>query len=158
VVCPEGASVNVIARYLQLEDVVLDVVVASKAQLLEAIGRHMERSHGLPHRGVVQDLARREQVGSTGVGDGVAIPHARFSNLDRILVAYMRLMQPVPYASKDSKPVSDVLVLLVPKAATEEHIRILAEAARMFGDQTFRKHLRNCNNPMDVKQLFDGWA
>jgi nitrogen PTS system EIIA component len=150
--------VNVIARYLQLEDVVLDVVVASKAQLLEAIGLHMERSHGLPHRGVVQDLTRREQVGSTGVGDGVAIPHARFSNLDRILVAYMRLMQPVPYDSKDSKPVSDVLVLLVPKAATEEHIRILAEAARMFGDQTFRKHLRNCNNPMDVKQLFDGWA
>lgn len=149
---------NVIARYLQLEDVVLDVAVASKAQLLETIGRHMERSHGLPHRGVVQDLTRREQVGSTGVGDGVAIPHARFSNLDRILVAYMRLMQPVPYAAKDDKPVSDVLVLLVPKAATDEHIRILAEAARMFGDQTFRKHLRNCNNPTDVKRLFDGWA
>ena len=155
---PEGVSVNAIARSLQLEDVVLDVVVASKAELLDAIGQHMERSHGLPHRGVVQDLTRREQVGSTGLGEGVAFPHARFSKLDRILVAYMRLTQPVPYASRDGKPVSDVLVLLVPKEATEEHIRILAEAARMFGDQSFRKRLRNCSNPIEVKRLFDAWA
>jgi nitrogen PTS system EIIA component len=150
--------VNAIAKCLQLEDVVLDVTVADKTELLDAIGQHMERSHGLPRRGVILDLTRREQVGSTGLGDGVAIPHARFNNLDRILAAYMRLKQPIPYASKDGKAVSDVLVLLVPKQAAEDHIRILAEAARLFADQGFRKRLQDCGSPLQVKQLFDAWS
>jgi PTS system nitrogen regulatory IIA component len=149
---------NAIASLLQSEDIVLDLVVSTKEELLDAIGRHMERTHALPHRAVTQDLSRREQIGSTGLGEGVAIPHARFETLDRILVAYIRLDLPIPFASPDGKPVHDFLVLLVPKQAAEEHIRILAETSRMLSDRRFRARLRQCGDAMQVRQLFDSWS
>jgi PTS system nitrogen regulatory IIA component len=149
---------NTIASLLQPEDIVLDLVVSTKGELLDAIGRHMERTHGLPHRAVTQDLSRREQIGSTGLGDGVAIPHARFEKLDRILVAYLRLDLPIPFDAPDSKPVHDFLVLLVPKQAAEEHIRILAETSRILSDRRFRGRLRQCGYPTEVKVLFDAWT
>ena len=149
---------NTIASLLRPEDIVLDLVVSNKSELLDAIGQHMERSHGLPHHSVARDLDRREQVGSTGLGEGVALPHARFTHLERILVAYLRLELPIPFGAPDGKPVSDFLVLLVPKEATEEHIRILAEAARMFHDRGFRAGLRKCVDAQEVKRLFDGWS
>jgi PTS system nitrogen regulatory IIA component len=149
---------NTIATLLQPEDIVLDLVVSTKDELLDAIGLHMERSHGLPQRAVALDLARREQIGSTGLGEGVAIPHARFEKLDRILVAYIRLDLPIPFDAPDGKPVHDFLVLLVPKQAAQEHIGILAETTRMFSDRRFRARLRQCGNPLEVKQLFDAWT
>jgi nitrogen PTS system EIIA component len=149
---------NTISSLLRIEDIVLGLVVSNKTELLDAIGRHLERSHGLPHELVTRDLSRREQVGSTGLGEGVAVPHARFGNLDRILAAYLHLELPIPYDAPDGKPVSDFLVLLVPKEATEEHIRILAEAARMFHDRAFRESLRRCADPQEIKRSFDSWA
>jgi PTS system nitrogen regulatory IIA component len=153
-----GGSVNTIASLLQVEDVVLDLAVADKPALLDAIGRHMEHSRGFPHEGVTRDLSRREQVGSTGLGQGVAIPHARFGNLDRILIAYLRLKPPIAYDAPDGKPVTDILVVLVPKQAAEEHLSILAEATRMFADRGFRERLRQCANPLEVKRTFDAWV
>lgn len=149
---------STIASLLQPEDIVLDLVVSTKDELLAAIGWHMERSHGLPHRAVTQDLSRREQIGSTGLGEGVAIPHARFEKIDRILIAYLRLDLPIPFDAPDGKPVHDILVLLVPKQAAEEHIRILAETSRMLSDRRFRGRLRQCGDPTQVKQLFDAWT
>src|SRR4029077_12160149 len=87
--------------------------------------------------------------------EGVAIPHARVRNLDRIRVSYMRLKSPIPFDAPDGKPVSDILVLLVPKQATEEHIRILAEATKKLSDQRFREQLRRCKQSLEIKRLFD---
>jgi PTS system nitrogen regulatory IIA component len=150
--------VNTIASLLRVEDIVLDLGVAGKSALLDAVGRHMELSRGLPREGVTRDLSRREQVGSTGLGQGFAVPHARFGELDRILVAYLRLKAPIPFDAPDGKPVSDILVVLVPKQAAEEHLSILAEAARMFADRGFRERLRRCADPSEVKRAFDAWA
>jgi nitrogen PTS system EIIA component len=148
---------STLAKLLLLEDIRLDTDVPDKARLLEEIGRHMERFHALPQAWVIQSLSRREQVGSTGVGEGVAIPHARVRGLDRIQVAYMRLKLPIPYGAPDGKPVSDILVLLVPKEATEEHLKVLADASRMFIDSRFRTRLHACANPIDVRQVFADW-
>ena len=93
--------------------------------------------------------------GSTGLGEGIAIPHARVENLSRIQLAYLRLKTPIPYGAPDGKPVSDVLVLLVPKQATEEHLWILAETAQMFADHRFVERLRACRHPIEVKSLFE---
>jgi PTS system nitrogen regulatory IIA component len=150
--------VNTIASLLRVEDIVLDLAVADKSALLDAVGRHMEQSRGLPHEGVTRDLARRERVGSTGLGQGFAMPHARFGDLEGIRVAYLRLKTPVAYDAADGKPVSDVLVVLVPKQAAEEHLRILADAARMFADRAFREHLRRCRDASEAKRAFDAWA
>jgi PTS system nitrogen regulatory IIA component len=146
-----------IADLLLLEDILVDIDVSSKSQLIEEIGQHMERTHAMPHDSVAPSLKHREQIGSTGLGQGVAIPHARVKDLGQILVAYVRPKSPVPFDSPDGKPVSDVLVLLVPKQATEEHLRILAEATRMLSDRRFREKLRLCGAPTDVKRLFDAW-
>jgi PTS system nitrogen regulatory IIA component len=154
----KAAKLNTIAHYLRPEDILLDTDVSSKPELLDTIGRHMEQAHSLPRESVSPSLARREQLGSTGLGQGVAIPHARVKDLNRILVAYLRMKSPIPYDAPDGEPVSEILVLMVPKQATEEHLRILADASRMFANRQFRRRLRQCSDPQAVKQLFDAWS
>jgi len=146
-----------IADLLPARDIILDLEVANKDQLFDAIGRHMEATHGLPKEWVVLSLSRREQVGSTGLGEGVAIPHARIKDLLCMQLAYLRLKSPIPFSAPDGKPVSDILVLLVPKPATEEHLAILAEASRLFSDADFRERLHQCGEPAAAKKLFAGW-
>ena len=146
---------NAIARHLWPEDILLDIEVAGKDQLLDEIGWHMEREHALSREWVVAGLARREQLGSTALGEGVAIPHARVDDLKRIQLAYLRLRSPIPYDAPDGRPVSDILVLLVPKRATEEHLRILADTTQLFADRQFREHLHACRHALEVKALFE---
>ena len=149
---------NAIANLLWPEDIVLDLDVSSKTQLFDEIGRHMEREHAMPQEWVVSSLDRREQVGSTGLGQGVAIPHARIRDLDHIQAAYVRLKSPIPYDAPDGRPVTDVLVLLVPKQATEEHLKILAETTQIFADRSFRERLHACAHALEVKRLFEEWS
>ena len=149
---------NTISDLLRLENILLDLNVSSKPQLFEEIGRHMEREYAMPQESIAESLTRRELAGSTGLGEGFAIPHARVKNLERILVAYAGLKMPIPFDAPDGKPVSDVLVLLVPKQATEEHLMILAEATQMFSDRKFRGHLHVCKNALEVKGLFITWS
>ncbi len=146
---------NIIARLLQSEDILVDLKVASKAELFDAVGRHMERVHGLHREWVSQSLSRREKVGSTALGQGVAIPHARVAELNRIQPAYVRIKSPIAFDAPDGAPVSDVLVLLVPKAANEEHLRILAEATRLFSDHDFRQRLRQGGSAAELKRIFE---
>jgi nitrogen PTS system EIIA component len=148
---------NMVAKLLSLEDILVDIDVSGKPELFEAIGLHMEHKHGLRQQWVSQALSRREQVGSTGLGMGFAIPHARVKELERIQVAFLRLKKPIPFESVDAQPVFELLVLLVPKQATEEHLRILANATEMFSDRGFRARLQQCVTPSAVKRQFDAW-
>ena len=153
----KNRRMNTIADFLESEDILLDLNVSSKAQLFDEIGRHVEGFHAMPKALVTSGLTRREQVGSTGLGQGIAIPHARVKDLNRIQVIYVRLAMAIPFDAPDGKPVSDVLVLLVPKQATEEHLIILADAAQLFSDRHFREQLHLCGNRTDAKQLFEAW-
>jgi PTS system nitrogen regulatory IIA component len=153
----EEAPMKSIADLLTPQDIALDVVVSGKSELLDEIGQHMESVHGIPEGSVIRSLAHREQIGSTALGQGIAIPHARIKELDRIQLMYLRLRLPVPFNAPDGKPVADVLVILVPKLATQEHLQILAETSQMFSDHVFRERLHRCTNPVQVKQLFDCW-
>ena len=155
---PEEPPLNTIAALLQPRDILPDLAVSDKDHLLLDIGRHMEREHGLPAAWVSNSLARREQAGSTGLGQGFAIPHARVKELERIQVAYLRLESPIAFDAPDSLPVSDVLVLLVPKQATEVHLKILSEATQMFSDPAFRQRLQQCQGSGEIKRAFDTWS
>lgn len=152
-----SARVNTIASFLGAQDICLDLDVANKRELFDAVGRHMEQRHGVPQERVVRSLARREGSGSTGMGQGVAIPHARLDGLDRILALYVRLKSPIPFDAPDDQPVSDILVLLVPAPAVSEHLTILAEAARMFSARRFRRRLHSCTDQQGAMQLFSTW-
>ena len=146
-----------VAQLLMPKDILLDVSVSGKDDLLQKIGRHMEWVHGLAQATVVGARAHREQIGSTALGHGIAIPHARIPSLDRIQLAYLRLAPPIPFDAPDGLPVSDVLVILVPKMATEEHLRVLSESSEMFSHPRFREQLHRCLHAMEVKTLFEIW-
>lgn len=147
-------TVNIIASYLDEKDILLDVYTTSKERLFDKIGRHIALQHGIPEVHVTNALGHREQIGSTGLGEGVAIPHARIKDLDRIVIAYLRLKMPIAFDAPDHKPVRDVLVLLVPQQATELHLQILADVSQCLADRKFRELLHGCDHAMAVKQLF----
>ena len=151
----KAAKLSTLASYLYPENICLDVAVSNKLELFDAIGRHMEREHALHREWVARSLSRREQVGSTGLGKGVAIPHARLNNLERMQIAYMRLKSPIPFDAPDGNPVIDILVLLAPSQADEEHLSILADATQLFSDRRFRVSLHQCCNAGEVKRLFE---
>jgi PTS system nitrogen regulatory IIA component len=148
---------STIARLLSTRNIRLDMDVSSRDSFLDEVARHMEREHGMPKKWVFQSLSRREKAGSTALGEGVAIPHARVKDLQRILLAYIRLRQPIPFDAPDGKPVSEFLVILVPKEATEEHLRILSEVTQLFSDPQFRLQLRKCSEAGETKRVFDDW-
>ncbi len=148
---------NSIGALIHPEDILLDLEARTKSELFDAIGRHMEKVHDMKARCVVLGLERREMVGSTGLGEGVAIPHTRVPDLKQVQLAFIHLKSPIDFGAPDGKPVSDLLILLVPKHAAEEHLQILAEAAQMFGDRVFRAQLKACGCADEVKRLFDVW-
>ena len=148
---------NPISQILSADDILLDVDALSKTRVFEEVGRLFEKRHGFVQAQVVEDLCAREKLGSTGLGHGVAIPHARIKGLRRAVAAYVRTRLPIPFDAPDGKPVSDMLILLVPEQATDEHLQILAWCAQMFGDRRFREQLRMCVAASDVHQQFADW-
>ena len=148
---------NAIAQLLAPEDILLDLDVSTKQRVFEEVGRLLDRRHGLAQTRVVESLNAREKLGSTGLGQGVAIPHARIKHLRQAVAAFVRLKLPIPFDAPDGKPVSDMLILLVPEQATEEHLQILAEVAQMFCDRGFRERIRNCVDASGVCRQFANW-
>ncbi|PPA04794.1 PTS nitrogen regulatory IIA subunit [Pseudomonas sp. MWU12-2312b] len=140
---------------LNTQDILLGVEATNKPGLFELVGQHMEQTYQLPRSCVTTSLLRREQAGSTGIGEGVAVPHARLSELDSIHVLYLRPKEFIAFNTPDRKPVSDIIVLLVPAPASPLHLDLLAEIAHMFSDNKFREELDRCKNEQEIKNLFD---
>ena len=99
----------------------------------------------------------REKLGSTGLGQGVAIPHGRCKNLRDGIAAFVKTEHPIPFDSPDGQPVNLIFVLLVPEKATDLHLQLLAELAQMFSDKSFREQLQHSNDPWAIYQLFCNW-
>ena len=144
-------SRNTLAEILEPTDILLGLDVATKNQALREIARFIAAGHRLSEEAVHASLLEREEIGSTGLGCGVAIPHARVNGLARPVVAFVRTQIAIPFDAPDGKPVTDMIVLLVPREATEEHLLFLAEVAQMFADKSFREDLRNCVDAGDVR-------
>ena len=152
-----SAPRNAIAAILTPADILLDVDVPTKNRAFEEIARFIAAPHGLVDRDVQASLVERERIGSTGLGHGIAIPHARVRGLTQPIAAFVRLKCALDFDAPDGKPVSDILCLLVPRHATEGHLLLLAEVAEMFCDKAFREHLRNCDNAAEVHAAFARW-
>jgi PTS system nitrogen regulatory IIA component len=135
----------------------LDLEVPDKGRLLERIAALLSRRHGLSEAQVLESLIAREQLGSTGLGHGVAIPHARMPQCYAAAGVFVRTKVAVPFDAPDRKPVSLFLGLIVPKQATERHLQLLATAAVMFSDRTFRDKLRSCPDPSTARELLAAW-
>ena len=149
---------NQIAALLLPANILLDVDAESKAGLFDTVGALFEANHGLARRTVVGSLVAREKLGSTGLGQGVAIPHGRIRGLPQAQGAFVNLPRPIAFDAPDGKPVSQVFVLLVPEHATEQHLQLLSELAQMFSDRSFRERLAAAGNAAAVHALFSAWT
>jgi PTS system nitrogen regulatory IIA component len=148
---------NALGELLGPEDVRLDVDVSSKVQLLQQVAALLAARHNLSPATLLESLNAREQMGSTGVGHGVAIPHARMSECVAAAAVFLRTKDAIPFDAPDGRPVSVFLGLIVPNKANERHLQLLATAASMLSDRAFRDKLRVCADPEAVRALLVAW-
>mgnify|MGYP001032181572 CR=1 FL=1 len=149
---------NQIADLLSASNIALDVEAPTKARLFEVAGALFASGAALDGAAVAGSLAAREKLGSTGLGQGVAIPHGRIKGLKVARGAFLRLKQPVPFDAPDGKPVSQVFVLLVPEQATEQHLELLSELAQMFSERAFRERLAAAPDAAATWSAIRNWA
>jgi nitrogen PTS system EIIA component len=145
-----------LAAILTPADIVLDLDVPTKKRAFDEIAQFVGARHNLLAEDVHASLADREKIGSTALGQGIAIPHARVHSLSHPVAAFVRLKIAIPFDAPDGKPVSDMLVLLVPEDATDAHLQVLAEIAEMFCDKSFRDRLRACDQVAEVHTALTG--
>jgi PTS system nitrogen regulatory IIA component len=148
---------NLISKLLPQSNVILDLDVSSKKRVFEQVGLLFENHHHIARSQVFDSLFAREKLGSTGLGQGIAIPHGRIKGLKEALGAIVRMKQPIPFDAPDGQPVSLIFVLLVPDRATDLHLQILSELAQMFSDKPFREQLAAGATPAAVHQLISEW-
>jgi nitrogen PTS system EIIA component len=154
----EMASGNdTIAQLLSQDHVLLGLDVDSRESLFVHLGRFCEERFGLPAATVIAGLEARESLGSTALGQGVAVPHGQIKGLRQAVTLYVRPVAPIPFDAPDGNPVSDVVVLLVPESATSMHLHLLADVAQRFCDHHFREQLHACVDAQAVCRLFVGY-
>jgi len=119
----------------------------SKKRLFETIAGIVSADYpGLPSHVVLDQLNARERLGSTGMGDGIAIPHCRVANCAAPIGSLLTLEEGIDFDAPDNRPVDLLFVLLVPEEAHQEHLDILAEIARLFSQHDFCKRLRGATD------------
>jgi nitrogen PTS system EIIA component len=114
----------------------------NKEQLLLDLASRAAASLNLDREAIFTALRAREELGSTGLGEGFALPHARIEGLDRLFGMFTRLNRPVHFDAIDGKPVDLVFLLLIPPAAGSEHLAALASISRYLRDKEFAAKLR----------------
>ena len=148
---------NRLSSILPASNVLVNVDAASKKRAFEQAGLLFENQHTIA-RGIVTDsLFARERLASTGLGHGVAIPHGRIKGLKNPLAAVLRLQQPIAFEAPDDEPVSLLIFLLVPEAATQRHLEILSEIAEMLSDRALRERLKTEADAAVLHRLISDW-
>jgi len=125
----------------------------SKRQILSVIADVAARNYGLDAMAVLDALLEREAAGSTGVGHGVAVPHARLPGLDRLRGVFLRLEQPTGFEAVDDQPVDLVFALFAPIEADTEHLRALARVSRLLRQGDLRQQLRQARTAEAIHAL-----
>jgi nitrogen PTS system EIIA component len=127
--------------------------VADKTQLLQELARRASTALSLDPRAILDALQARENLGSTGLGKGFALPHARLNVLTRFFVLFVRLARPIDFASIDGLPVNLMILLLTPANAGNQHLATLAALARPLRNEAFVQQLRQAPDATALHKL-----
>lgn len=139
---------------LSLEQIHCDLHSSSKKRLLELISRELARNtDDLSQREIFESLCTRERLGSTGLGNGVAIPHGRVKGNKDIQATFFCLKKPIPFDAIDGEPVDLLFALTVPENCNEDHLKLIAQVAELFSDADLLKELREAETPAELLQL-----
>ena len=144
---------SLIGEILPLSHIVLDLEVSSKKRLFEEAAQLLENEAELPNTNVFDCLFAREKLGSTGLGQGVAIPHGRHAGVSQATGAFIRIREPIGFDAPDGKPVSLVFILLVPENATGEHLEVLSKLAGKFSQKSIRESLMTVSSAEEVRAI-----
>ncbi|RMB01905.1 PTS IIA-like nitrogen regulatory protein PtsN [Eilatimonas milleporae] len=138
---------------LEGNHVIADFRTSSKKQALQQLSKTLAESFGIDARDTFAALMERERLGSTGVGRGVAIPHARIAGVDHIAGLFARLCQPIDFDSIDDRPVDLVFLLLAPEEAGADHLKALARVSRLLRDDAMCDRLRTASDAAAIYAL-----
>lgn len=129
------------------DGVTADLKVTSKKQALQDLAKRAAEVSGLHERTVFDVLMERERLGTTGVGNGIAIPHGKLPDLTRLYGLFARLEKPVDFEAVDDQPVDLIFLLLAPEGAGADHLKALARVSRLLRDRTICEKLRGSDDP-----------
>jgi len=132
-----------IADIITRDGIILDLKSCqSKRQVLKELAQHAAAALGLDQQNLLDALMERERLGTTGIGHGIAIPHARLAEVDRLVGLFARLEQPVDFESLDDQPSDLIFLLLAPDSADADSLKALARISRVLRDPALRQRLR----------------
>ncbi len=128
------------------EGVIPSLKAKSKKQALQELSQRAAEVTGLPARDLFDTLLRRERLGSTGLGRGLAIPHVKLRSLDKIVCLFARLEEPIEFDSLDNEPVDLIFLLLAPEHASGDHLKALARISRLLREPNTIGRLRSAKD------------
>ena len=142
-----------IADLLSLESVIPNLKVTSKKQSLQELAKRGSQLFELDERQLFDILLEREKLGTTGVGNGIAIPHGKMQDLDRLHGIFARMEKPIDFEAIDERPVDLIFLLLAPESAGADHLKALAKVSRLLRDQSVVEKLRGSEQPEALYSL-----
>ncbi len=145
-----------INKLISAESVIPNLRASSKKQALQDLARRAADITGLHERAIFDVLMERERLGTTGVGNGIAIPHGKMANLDRLYGLFARLERSVDFQSIDEQPVDLIFLLLAPESAGADHLKALARVSRLLRDGSVCEKLRGTNDAEALLALLTG--
>ncbi|GAB3439632.1 PTS IIA-like nitrogen regulatory protein PtsN [Insolitispirillum peregrinum] len=131
-----------ITSLISPESVVPSLKATSKKQALQELAKYAATLTGLHERAVFDVLLERERLGSTGVGNGIGIPHGKLPQLTRLYGVFARLDRPIEFEAIDDQPVDLIFLLLAPESAGADHLKALARVSRLLRDKSMCEKLR----------------
>ncbi len=147
-----------VADLLSADRLLLDLRPTSKRQLFQDLAAAVQRASGLDETAVLAALVQREKLGTTGIGEGVAVPHARLKDLPALLGFFARLARPVDYDALDEVPVDLVFLIVAPEDENAEQLKALAKIARLLRDPALVARLRREQDRQRVHDILTGRA
>jgi len=152
----DDTQASELADLVTPRSVVAQLRAPTKRQVLQELARRAALMTGIPDKRIYDALAERERLGTTGIGSGIAIPHCRLSELNRLYGFFARLERPVPFEAIDDQPVDLVFLLLAPAEAGAEHLKALARVSRLLRDKAMCEKLRGANSADALYALLAG--
>jgi PTS system nitrogen regulatory IIA component len=147
-----------IADLIAPKSVLAQLRVSSKKQALQELAKRAAAMTGINDRAIYDVLVERERLGTTGIGNGIAIPHGKLRGLARLSGIFARLERPIPFEAIDDQPVDLIFVLLAPEDAGADHLKALARVSRLLRDRMMCEKLRGTDNADALYALLTDYA
>jgi PTS system nitrogen regulatory IIA component len=144
-----------ITKWFKKENIIENVIAKTKREVLAELSGICIRNGNLDPDRMILALLEREKLGSTGIGDGIAIPHGKLAGLDEMLISFGISRSGVDFEALDGKPVYLFFLLMAPEDSTGQHLKVLAKISRMLKDEKFRHRLMEASKREEIYRIIN---